>query len=88
MWPSSNMTSFETKTLLLPWEKKTPIPFDKVWYPKSAHVSSRFWWQLGPRGVDVNNAFIIDDFQTSRTFPHEACDRTDWTLFPSSKRCY
>ncbi len=43
MWPSSNMTSFETKTSLLPWKKITPIPFDKVWHPKSAHVSSRFW---------------------------------------------
>jgi len=30
MWPSSSMTSFETKTLLLPWEKKTPISFEKV----------------------------------------------------------
>jgi len=43
MRPSSNMTSFETKTSLLPWKKITPIPFDKVWHPKSAHVSSRFW---------------------------------------------
>jgi hypothetical protein len=29
----------------------------------------------------VKNACITNDFQTSRTFPHEVCDRSDWTLY-------
>ncbi len=72
---------FRDQAFVTPLDKKTPIPFDKVWYPKSAHVSSRFWWQLGLRGVDVKNACITNDFQTSRTFPHEVCDQSDWTLY-------